>query len=68
MKKNVLQSYRLVFLSVHNPSENLKSEVGHDQGYLLSKNETINYRSKLAEIRKWKSTSNPCVSQAVVIE
>lgn len=50
MKKraDVLQSYKLTSPGVQNPTENLASEVGHDQGYLLSKNMSINYTSKLA--------------------
>lgn len=50
MKKRaeVLQSYKLTPPSVQNPTENLASEVGHDQGYLLSKNGSINHTLKLA--------------------
>lgn len=56
MKKraDVLQSYKLTSPSVQNPTEILVSEVGHDQGYLLSKNMSINYTSKLAPSQERK--------------
>lgn len=61
MKKraDVLQSYKLTSPSVQNPTEILASEVAHDEGYLLSKNMSINYTSKLAPSQERKERTTP---------